>query len=189
MKKIKSLPPIIYLSIIYTISFLAGCCCLIVIGNISEVSYFYLEEDFFHRLNNITVNNNALFVLCLWKRLSCAFFLILLSYSILGKGVCLGFASFVAFSNGFLLEGLIVKYGVQGILIYLAAILPQGILYGTGYTLLLISCIHMNKVRKSERELMNERGMYKIRVGLAIIIIILGCIGEGYLNLYQVFRL
>ena len=93
---------------------------------------------------------------------------------------------------GSVLELLTIRYGIQGILMYVAFVMPQGIFYILGYLILGCWCLGMEKNTKGEQK--NKRDKVyqfadKGRLMTAFLFIFIGIIMESYVNLIILKRI
>lgn len=150
-----------------------------------------LNQDFICKMEEIIVNKRALFFLCLEKRLGAFFLLFLLAFSSVNVWTNLFFFLLNGFYIGSVMELLSVRYGMQGILMYIALVLPHGIFYVIGYLKLGCWCLKIEKIvyeeqRKKEAKIrcFINRG----RLMMAFVCVLLGVILESYVNL-KIFKI
>lgn len=150
------------------------------------------NQDFIYKIEEVMIDKRALFFLCLEKRL-CAFLLLFL----------LAFSSVNIFSNflffflhglcvGSMMELLTICYGLQGSLMYISLVFPQGIFYMMGYLILGCWCLKMEKNGRGERRGKADKVqniMNKGSLVTALIFVFIGIMLESYVNieLFKIF--
>lgn len=181
-QKIKALPCIVFVCII---SFLFGT------GMISlwQENLFFqkniLNVDFFREISNMYIDKRALFFLCLKERLGAFFIMLLMSSTIWNIAFVLFYFMLHGFAIGCVVEILIIRYGWNGVAIYLFTVLPQCILYVIGY--LILGCWCLNREKAESKDNLAERKLGMIFV--AFIINLLGIYIESVfsLKIFSVF--
>ena len=132
-QKIPSLPCIIFVCMF---SFILGTTMV----SIWQENIFFQKNifnvEFLREISNVYIDKRALFFLCLKERLGAFFILFLVSSTI--WNIVFEFSYFMlhGFAIGCVVEVLIIRYGWNGVIIYLSAVLPQCILYTIGYLIL-----------------------------------------------------
>lgn len=127
----------------------------------------FLDASFLSRMQYLDMNRNALFLYVFKQRMGEVAFLVLLSAAgAAGIGSVL-FLAWCGLSAGCVLTVLSVRYGIRGLLFFGGCILPQQLLFIPGYLMLLHWC-----ARKPDRR----------KMALPILVVIMGCFVEGYVN-------
>lgn len=141
--------------------------------------------DYFEELRNITLDSKAVLLLALGKRFRSVILFLLLSSSAAGLWYLTFFILSFGFSMGIALELLILNFGFTGAGIYLLIILPHGIFYFFGYSILWVN--EIKKKRRNREYLMTqeERKEEKSKLFLALFLLILGAFLEAYLNFFS----
>lgn len=145
----------------------------------------FLEQNFLIQVKEMTLDNRALFFLCLRKRLRFFLLLFLLAFStvnILANGI---FFLLQGFYIGAVMEIFLVRYGWQGLWVYLLLILPQGIFYGLGFFCLGCWCFRMEQgvgvsIHKKIGKL--ERIRDKKKLFAAFCMVFVGILLESYVH-------
>lgn len=115
--------------VLFLAGFLVGVLYIYVTG------YFQGEDTDFLSVNNLMqimytdINYKEYFLYLVKKRAGVLFFLVLVSLALPGKYLLAGFLMFFGCSVGNMLSVLIMRYGLKGILLFLALIFPQDIIY------------------------------------------------------------
>ena len=189
--KVYKIPSVILILLISGFGFVTG---VLTIGLGQEnwlVSEKILEQDFICRINEICIDKRALFFLCLGRRLRTFFLLFLLAFSSVNVFSNVLFFFLHGLYVGSVMELFTVRYGWQGIMMYLSLVLPQGIFYVLGFVILGCWCWNLEKIaitvvnRKAEK-VKKVRGIS--RVATAFLLIFLGCAAESYISL-EIFYL
>lgn len=171
--------------------FLAGIILGIFVVNLGKTFFLenssLLDEETLYRLKYMTVDNHALFRYVLRKRLASVLILCILATTYLGIPVCMGTAFWYGTSSGAFLAVLTARYGLKGVLLALAGIFPQYLLYAPSMVILLGWCTEINRsiYFKGYRERQNIRYLLPARIVrffLVIGIVILGCMLEAFCN-------
>ena len=189
--KVYKIPSVILVLLISGFGFVTG---VLTVGLGQEnwlVSEKILEQDFICRINEICIDKRALFFLCLGRRLRAFFLLFLLAFSSVNVFSNVLFFFLHGLYVGSVMELFTVRYGWQGIMMYLSLVLPQGIFYVLGFVILGCWCWNLEKItitvvnRKAEK-VKKVRGI--TRVVIAFLLIFLGCAAESYISL-EIFYL
>lgn len=141
--------------------------------------------EYFSELRNITMDSGVVLLLALWKRLRSFFLFLLLSSSVIGIWYLAFFILSFGFSVGITLEILILNFGITGAGIYLLIILPQGIFYFLGYSILWIREIKRKRRNGEYFMIQEERKKEKRQLLIALFLLIFGSISEAYLNFFS----
>ena len=176
VNKILSMPFLVFVGMI---GFLLG----IMMISLWQDNIFFQEQvlnaDFIFEINNLYVDKRALFFLCLRKRLSAFFIMLLLSTSAWNVAIVLSFFVFQGFAVGSIVEVLIIQYGCQGIMLYFSTVFPQCICYSCGYFMLGYWCLNRGNHR-SQMDL-NKMGFRKVFI--AFVVNLLGIYLESVFSL------
>lgn len=186
------IPSVIYVLFIGGLGFVTGVLTIGLKQGNWLVSGNVLEQDFICRINELCIDKRALFFLCLGKRLRAFFILFLLAFSSVNVFSNVLFFFLHGLYIGSLVELFAVRYGWQGIVMYLSLVAPQGIFYVPGFVILGCWCWNLEKIttavmgRKKEK-VKKVSGI--LRVAVAFILILLGCIVECCISidLYSLF--
>ena len=185
-ENINKIPAVIYILFLSGLGFVIG---VLTIGLWREnwlVSENILEQDLICRINKLCIDKRALFFLCLGRRLRAFFLLFLLGFSSVNVFSNVMFFFLYGLYMGSVIELFALSYGWQGIMMYLALVLPQGIFYSLGFVILGCWCWNLEKItttivnRKAEK-MKRVRGVS--HVVAAFILVFLGCAAESYISL------
>ncbi|MDE6168935.1 MAG: stage II sporulation protein M, partial [Acetatifactor sp.] len=113
--------------------FCAGLLAGIVIMNLGKSILLentgLFDEDTLYHMKYMTVDGSALFSYVFRKRIMTVLILAMLATTYLGLAVCVGTAFWYGMSAGGYLTALALRYGLKGILLALAGVFPQYLLY------------------------------------------------------------
>lgn len=198
MKKvINRIPPILFIFMICILGFIVGVLTIALWQENWLISNEILNQEFIYQIEDLNVDKRALFFLCLGKRLRAFFILFLLAFSTVNVFGNILFFSLNGLYVGSVMELFTIRYGMQGIMMYLSLILPHGIFYLIGFMILGCWCLNLekNSISVSDRKIekissASERKIEKMRkVGdkgrlmTAFVFVIIGIILESYVNL------
>lgn len=192
MKNIKDMvSPLFFILIITGLGFITGVISITFGQENWLITEGILNQNFIYKMEEIIINKRALFFLCMEKRLGAFFLLFLLAFSSVNAWVTLSFFFFYGLCGGSIVELLVIQYGIQGILMYVLLVLPQGIFYGGGYLSLGCWCLKTEKsmngeVRKKETKIKHFAN--KGQVIMAFVMVLIGVILESYVNL-KIFKI
>ena len=141
--------------------------------------------EYFSELRNITMDSEVVLLLALWKRLRSFLLFLLLSSSVIGIWYLAFFILSFGFSVGITLEILILNFGITGAGIYLLIILPHGIFYFLGYSILWIREIKKKRRNGEYFMIQEEKKKEKRQLFIALFLLIFGSISEAYLNFFS----
>lgn len=149
-----------------------------------------LGADMIVRLKNSVPDGNGLFGYIMKHRLFTVFMLGILATTIIGLPAVCGYICYAGLSAGCLLSVAVIRYGIRGLLLMAAGILPQGILLIPAYMALFVWAVSVNRMLYSknpykEYYIRYSRQVY-IKKGLQIMgiaaVVIIGCLLESYVN-------
>lgn len=149
-----------------------------------------LGTDMIVRLKNSVPDSNGLFGYIMKHRLFTVCMLGLLATTIIGLPAIYGYICYVGLAAGCLLSVAVIRYGVRGMLLMTAGILPQGVLLIPAYMALFAWAVGVNRMLYSknpykEYYLKFSRQIY-VKKGLQIVgivaVVIIGCLLESYVN-------
>lgn len=133
---------------------------------------FILQTDFLGketimRMKNLSFDYTALFLYCLKQRFFLGSTLFLAALAGIGGFAVLAALLWSGFSFGVVLSVLSVRYGLKGILLFLAGSFPQALLLVPAFYMLAKWCVKNGKVQTV------------LRISVVVII---GCLLESYVN-------
>ncbi len=154
-----------------------------------------LDEDILYHMKYMTVDGNALFYYVLRERMGAVLLLTVLSTTYLGLAVCAGASFWYGVCMGSILSVTVYRYGVKGILLAGAGMLPQYLIYVPAMFLLLKWCesvcrgIYRNRIPTKEagEKYLLPRRLLQI-FGLVAVFLI-GCLLESYVNPHMMISL
>lgn len=180
--------------------FLAGVVLGVMIMNLGKGMLLentgLLDEYTLYHMKYMTVSGNVLFWYILGQRLKEAVFLTVMAVTGLGLAAVCGMCGWYGMAVGMFLSASVLRYGIKGILLALTGLFPQYLLYIPAVVLLLVSCEKMcrrlhfrgsgNMTGGPGRR--NLSGLW-LRFPAAILLMVLGCILEAYVNPHFLFIL
>ena len=149
-----------------------------------------LGTDMIARLKNSVPDGRGLFGYVIKHRLFAVCMLGLLSTTIIGLPVVCGYICYIGLAAGCLLSVAVIRYGIRGLLLMAAGILPQGIFLIPAYIALFVWAVSVNRMLYSknpykEHYMRYSRQIY-VQKGLQIAgiaaVVIIGCLLESYVN-------
>lgn len=147
-----------------------------------------LNEYTLYNMKYMTVDSSVLFYYILKSRLFSVLVITILSTTYLGMVVCAGASLWYGVCAGSYLALAVLRYGVKGVLLVLAGVLPQFFLYVPAMVLLIRWCegiyrgIYLYKGIKNEAggSLLLPRRILQY-VGI-IALMLIGCVLESFVN-------
>ena len=193
MQRIRDrISPLFIISMISVCGFFTGVFTIALWQENWIITEGILNQDFIAKMEELIIDKRALFFLCLEKRL-CAFFLLfLLAFSTVNVLTNVWFFFLHGLYVGSILELLTIRYGMQGTLMYLAFVFPQGIFYVIGYLMLGCWCLSVGKNRNGAQKKKIDtvyQFTYKGRLLIALIFVFIGIVSESYVNLEILTRI
>ena len=156
-------------------------------GVFLEEAGLFDRETLYH-MKYMTVDGNALFSYVLRKRIFGFLILAVLSTTYLGMAVCVGAAAWYGMSAGAFFAALLIRYGVRGIILALAAVFPQYLVYVPVLTALLGWCQGLYRgIYRRAVDFEKDRGYAWRKLGQLAGILAAGAAGcalEAYVNPY-----
>ena len=179
-----------YVVYLFTIGLFLG----ILIVNLGYDSWIkngtLLGMDMIARLKNSMPDGGGLFGYTLKHRVFTVCMLGLLSTTVIGLPAVCGYICYSGLAAGCLLSVAVIRYGIRGLLLMAAGILPQGILLIPAYIALFIWAVGVNRMLYSknpykEHYMRYSRQIYikkGLQIGGIIAVVIMGCLLESYVN-------
>ena len=192
MNKFKGkISPILLILIISILGFVTGIFTIVLRQENWLITDGILNQDFIYKIDELTIDKRALFFLCMEKRLRAFFLLFLLAFSTVNIFTNVLFFFLSGLYVGSVIELLTIRYGMQGILMYVSLVLPQGVFYILGYLMLGCWCLNMEKsgegkIQKKKDKVRNISD--KGRLITAFIFVFIGIMLESYVNL-EIFKI
>ena len=149
-----------------------------------------LGADMVSRLKSSTPDGRGLFGYIIRHRLFTVCMLGLLATTVIGLPVVCGYVCYSGLAAGCLLSVAVIRYGIRGLLLMAAGILPQGLLLIPAYTALFIWAVSVNRMLYSKNPYKEPYMRYSkqtyIKKGIQIAgimtVVIIGCLLESYVN-------
>ena len=154
-----------------------------------------LDEYTLYHMKYMTVDSSALFYYVLRNRLVRVLGLAVLSTTYLGMAVCVGCVFWYGMCSGIFLSAAVIRYGIKGILLVLAGIFPQYLIYVPMMIFLLLWCQRLYRMiyveKNSVSGLDKSRFLPKVilELGGVLLALLAGCVVESFLNPYLVIGL
>jgi len=177
--------PIIFILFLSILGFISGILTIAFWQENWLICDGVLGQEFVYQIEDLNINKRALFFLCMEKRLRAFFILFLLAFSTVNVFSNITFFFLHGLYIGSVMELFTIRYGIQGILVYLSMILPQGIFYIPGFLSLGCWCLNMEKIQGnvSEKKIGKLRkNMDKRRLGVAFMLVLTGILLESFVN-------
>lgn len=175
--------------------FLTGLILGILIVNIGQHHWMteegLLNPEMVDKMKRSMPDGGSLFPYIFRSRILCVGILLLLSFTVLGIFAVGGYLIYAGFSAGCLLSVAAIRYGVRGIALVAAGVMPQGIFLIPGFLLLFgwgadsYQLLHgyrgmVNMYLKGDtRTLWVRKGL---QLGVILLLILSGCLLESYVN-------
>lgn len=179
-----------YVVYLFTIGLFLG----ILIVNLGYDSWIkdgnLLGTEMILRLKNSTPEGSGLFGYVMKHRLFTVCMLGLLATTMVGLPVVCGYICYAGLSAGCLLSVAVIRYGIRGLFLMAAGIMPQGIVLIPAYVALFVWSVSVNRMLYSKspykecyvrysRQFYLKKGLQM--AGIAVVVII-GCLLESYVN-------
>ena len=147
-----------------------------------------LDEYALYHMKYMTVDSSVLFYYILKSRLKSVLGMVIMSTTYLGMIVCAGATLWYGVCAGSYLAVAVLRYGVKGILLVLAGVLPQFLLYVPAMVLLMRWCEKMYRGIYLYKGIKTEAGdslllpRYFLQFIGILVLILIGCILESFIN-------
>lgn len=166
----------------FLLLFFAGFLFGILFGCVSGKEYLdyagILSEYYLNRYKYMELIKEQLFFYLVKERLFSAILLILFSFTVLGKTVMTGYLTWIGFSFGTLLTLSVIRFGGKGILLCIASMLPQYLLYVTAFLLLLAKISNSGIISKGKAGLVGNGILYLT----IFLLLVAGVLLESWIN-------
>lgn len=169
---------------LFLTGFVVGILFVIIGKSVLLKSTGLLNEYVLYDMKNMTVDNNALFLFVTGKRLKEILFLAALATTNLGLVTVSAMSIWYGAAIGTFWTAAVIRYGLKGVILVLVSGFPQYVMYIPVIFFFLGWCeqicreIHQNTSVESRKGL----AMGFLQLVLVIIIIIIGCALESYVN-------
>lgn len=183
--KRKIISPLGYILLISFLGFVSGVLYVSLKDGNILLDDGILNEEVVFKLQNVEMDKRAFLILCLGNRLRDFLLLLLLAYSSINIIFNTLFFGVQGFFVGSVMEVLAIRFGVQGLFIYVGLIFPHGIFYVLGYICLGCWCLRMemnqeNGIRRKVEKI--RKGIAYKKIMIAFVSVIIGILLETYVN-------
>ncbi len=148
-----------------------------------------LDADMLAGLRNSVQDGGGLFGYVVRHRLFAVCMLGLLSTTVIGIPFLYGYIGYLGLSAGCVLSVAIIRYGIRGLLLAAAGVLPQGLVIVPAYAALFLWGIRVNRTLYSKNpyaEYYGKSRQFYLKKGLQFAgiaaVVIIGCLLESYVN-------
>lgn len=159
-----------------------------------------LGTDMILRLKNSVPDSRGLLGYVIKHRLFTVCMLGLLATTVIGMPVVCVYICYIGLAAGCLLSVAVIRYGIRGLLLMVAGILPQGIFLIPAYIALFVWAVSVNRMLYSKNpykeHYMRYSRQFYVQKGLQIAgiaaVVIIGCLVESYVNpklLHSILRI
>lgn len=149
-----------------------------------------LGANMITRLKNSILDGSALFSYILKHRLFTVCMLALLATTMIGLPAVCAYICYMGLSAGCLLSVSVIRYGIRGLLLMAAGIMPQGLVLIPAYAAMFVWAVEVNRMLYAkgpyrERYVRYSKQIYLKKgaqmIGIMVVVII-GCLLESYVN-------
>ena len=149
-----------------------------------------LGTDMIVRLKNSVPDSSGLLGYVMKHRLFTVCMLGLLATTIIGMPAVCAYICYIGLSAGCLLSVAVIRYGIRGLLLMAAGVLPQGIFLIPAYIALFVWAVSVNRMLYSrnpykEHYMRYSRQIYAqkgLQIAGIVVVVIIGCLLESYVN-------
>lgn len=174
------------------IMFIIGICGGILLASLIKSELLLgtelLGENALLQTRYAVIDSNSLFLHLLGRRLGEAALFVLLSTTFLGLAAVWFYAFRYGLSLGLLLTALFSEYGLKGIVLLVAGLLPQALVYVPAWLFLLAlgerTCRRLYYMNGNEGLVGLKRIGIRLsaQAGLLLFVLAVGCLLEAYIN-------
>ena len=149
-----------------------------------------LGTDMITRLKNSILDGSMLFSYILKHRLFTICMLALLATTMIGLPAICAYMCYMGLSAGCLLSVAVIRYGIRGLLLMAAGIMPQGIMLIPAYVAFFVWAVGVNRMLYSKSPYRECYTRYSKQIYLKkviqiigiMVVVIIGCLLESYVN-------
>ena len=149
-----------------------------------------LGTDMIAHLKNSILDGGMLFGYVVKQRLFTVCMLALLATTMIGLPIVCGYICYMGLSAGCLLSVSVIRYGIRGLLLMAAGIMPQGIMLIPAYMALFVWSAGVNRMLYSKNPYRECYTRYSKQIYLKkgvqivgiMVVVIIGCLLESYVN-------
>lgn len=169
---------------------IAGIILSYLMKNRLQTDVYILNEEWLATIQNGMGNSRSLFVYVLFKRMREMGLILLISTTFAGLIFLYGYTGIMGIGTGIFMGTACLRYGLRGLIIFLTASFPQGILYIPGFLYLFHLCyLVCVKLYFPGRDYFQSEGSIKkfliknfFSFIILFFIVITGIILESYVN-------
>lgn len=174
--------------------FMIGLFLGILIVNVGYESWIQegslLGTNMIARLKNSILDGSALFSYVMKHRLFTVCMLALLATTMIGLPAVCAYICYTGLSAGCLLSVSVIRYGIRGLLLMAAGIMPQGIVLIPAYVVLFVWAVEVNRMLYAKSPYRECYVRYSKQIYLKkgaqimgiVVVVIIGCLLESYVN-------
>lgn len=149
-----------------------------------------LGTDMIARLKNSILDGSVLFGYIVKHRIFTICMLALLATTMIGLPAICGYICYMGLAAGCLLSVSVIRYGIRGLLLMMAGIMPQGIMLVPAYAALFVWAVGVNRMLYSKSPYKECYTKYSkqiylkksIQIIAIVAVVIMGCLLESYVN-------
>lgn len=175
-------------SVPFLIGFFAGIALLILGRSWFLGSGDMMGADKTHYIGCLDIHKNRLFFYVLGLRLRTLILMLLLSATPLGRFVRYGYTAWYGLSFGMILTAAYAVYGVKGLWLVCICLFPQILFYIPAFMLLYRTSGRIYEQYACGYGEMSRQQLL-MNVGVILLLGLLGCLTEGYVNSVIVMKL
>ena len=184
-KFISKIRPIFFILFFVVLGFIIGVMWVTFRKENWFLSEGILNEKFIRNMEEMDIDRRALFFICLGEKMRSFVLLFILSFSVVNFWIISLFFLISGIAVGSIIELLVIRYGMQGILMYLTMTIPHGLFYALGFAVLGCWCLKQeqngttiqNKKIQKVRNLKNCKALF-----FSFLFLVIGIFLESYLN-------
>ncbi len=149
-----------------------------------------LGANMITRLKNSVLDGSALFSYVMKHRLFTVCMLALLATTMIGLPAVCAYICYTGLSAGCLLSVSVIRYGIRGLLLMAAGVMPQGVVMIPAYIALFVWAVEVNRMLYSKSPYRECYMRYSKQIYLKkgaqimgiVVVVIIGCLLESYVN-------
>ena len=149
-----------------------------------------LGANMIARLKNSILDGSVLFSYIMKHRLFTVCMLALLATTMIGLPAVCAYICYTGLSAGCLLSVSVIRYGIRGLLLMAAGIMPQGLMLIPAYAAMFVWAVEVNRMLYSKspyrecyvrysKQIYLKKGAQMIGI---MIVVIIGCLLESYVT-------
>ena len=184
-KFIHKIRPIFFVLFFLVLGFITGVVCIAFWKENWFLSEGILNEKFIRNMEEMDIDRRALFFICLREKMRSFVLLFILSFSVVNFFVVNLFFLISGIAVGSIVELLVIRYGMQGILMYFTMTFPHGMFYAFSFAVLGCWCLKQEQIGTT----LQNKKIHKVRnlknckaLFLSLLFLVIGVFLESYLN-------